>query len=185
VVDDCAVVPGKPPPEPLAKVYEGVAAKARCQREVYTIMGGVTHFLGVTCEYCHVKDQYDLPTQRKGIANWMARELILSLEKKSGGEVWCNDCHVVNGKGTAKILGNPRKQSWAIEWMTTHLTNDFQRASDHGALRCKDCHHANIGSPDFQRQIILTDNLPPRPSPPREAPEPAAELPDAGSDAAP
>ncbi len=145
-------------------MYEGVAAKARCQREVYTIMGGLTHFLGVQCEYCHVKDEYRAPTHRKAIANWMARELIPTLSKKTGGETWCNDCHVVNGKGTAKILGNPRKQSWAIEWMTTHLTDDFERSADHAALRCKDCHGANLGSPEFRRRIILTNHLPPRPA---------------------
>lgn len=178
-VDDCAVVPGQPAPEPLAKVYEGVAAKARCQREVYTIMGGLTHFLGVNCEYCHVKDEYEKPTHRKSVANWMARELIPSLEKKSGGEVWCNDCHVVNGKGTAKILGNPRQQAWAVEWMTAHLTDDFQRSADHGSLRCRDCHGANLGDPEFRREIILTDRLPPRP--PRASNPPDAELPDAGT----
>jgi hypothetical protein len=156
-------VPGKPPPEPLERKYEGVAAAARCQREVYTIMGGVTHFLGVQCEHCHVKDDFRAMTHRKAIANWMARELIPSLEKKSGGKVWCNDCHVVRGKGTAKILGNPRNPSWAIEWMTAHLTNDFQRAADHKNLRCKDCHGANLDSPEFRRKIILTDFLPPRP----------------------
>ncbi len=170
------MVPGKPLPEPLERNYEGVASRARCQREVYTIMGGLTHFLGVPCEYCHVKDDYKSPTHKKAIANWMARELIPSLAKKSGGEVWCNDCHVVGGKGTAKILGNPRKEAWAIEWMSTHLTDDFERGVDHGALRCKDCHGANVGSPEFRRKIILTENLPPRPARP--------EASDAGTDAA-
>ncbi len=192
VPDDCAQLPGQPPPEPLAKTYEGVAAKARCQREVYTIMGGLTHFLGVSCEYCHIKDQYEQPTHRKAIANWMARELIPSLEKKGPGEIWCNDCHVVNGKGKAKILGSPRRIDWTVEWMTTHLTNDFQRSADHGVLRCKDCHHANLGSPEFQRRIILTDHLPPRPARPEPVEMPDAGAPDAveapadaGSDAAP
>ena len=40
-VDDCSEQPGKKAPEPLRKRYEGVAAKARCQREVFTIMGGL------------------------------------------------------------------------------------------------------------------------------------------------
>lgn len=189
--DDCAVTPGQPPPEPLARVYEGLAAKARCQREVYSIMGGVTHFLGVKCEYCHVPDQYEKPTHNKSIANWMARELIPSLEKKSGGDVWCNDCHAAGGKGTAKILGNPRQQGWAVEWMTAHLSDTFQRSADDGPLRCKDCHGANLGSPEFRRKIILTDHLPPRPprpSPPAaSADEPAdAGMPaDAGAPAPP
>ena len=58
VRDDCAVVPGEPAPEPLAKTYEGVAAKARCQREVYTIMGGLTHFLGVQAEWWFNSNSY-------------------------------------------------------------------------------------------------------------------------------
>lgn len=180
LVDDCAEVPGEPPPEPLRVRYTGVAAAARCQREVYTIMGGLTHFLGVKCEYCHVEDQYEAPTHNKQVANWMASELIPSLQKKGGGEVWCNDCHSANGKPTPKILDVPRRQGFVIDWMTTHLTERFERAGDQGNLLCKDCHRSNLGSPDFQRRIILTDHLPPRPSAP-EAPvsEPNAPSPDA------
>jgi hypothetical protein len=163
--DDCAEVPGKPPPEPLRRQYTGVAAAARCQREVYSIMGGLTHFLGVECEYCHVADDYPAPTHNKQVANWMATELIPSLEKKDGEKPWCNDCHTANGKGTPKILGVPRRQGFVIEWMTTHLTDRFERANDQGSLLCKDCHRANLGSPDFQRRIILTDHLPPPPKP--------------------
>jgi hypothetical protein len=47
--DDCVAKPGKPPPKPLQREYTGLAAKARCDREINTIMGGVTHFLGVKC----------------------------------------------------------------------------------------------------------------------------------------
>lgn len=159
LTDDCAVVPGKPLPEPLKRQYTGVAAKARCQREVFTIMGGVTHFLGVKCGYCHDESDYAKMTHRKHVANWMASELIPSLEKKRGGELWCNDCHTVEGKGTAKILGTPRDARWAAEWMTTHLVEDLQ-ASDHKPLRCKSCHGGNPGTPEFQHKIILTDRLP-------------------------
>lgn len=158
--DDCALLPGKPPPEPLERKYTGVAAKARCQREVYTIMGGVTHFLGVKCQYCHVKDHYRVMTSRMRIANWMASQLIPRLRKKQDGSTpWCNDCHVVDGKGTAKILGFPRNRPWAIEWMMTHLVADFETSSGN-ALHCKSCHLANLGSPRFERHVILTDNLP-------------------------
>jgi hypothetical protein len=161
VADDiCAPVPGKPPPKPLERTYTGVAAKARCQDEVFKIMGGVTHFLGVKCAFCHLEPDYRAMTHRKRVANWMASELIPRLQKKNGGgDVWCRDCHIVNGKGTTKILGNPRDERWAVEWMTTHLVEDFETRSGAG-LRCKNCHQANIGSPDFQRKIILTDRLP-------------------------
>jgi hypothetical protein len=184
--DDCAQEPGKPPPEPLKRKYDGVAAKARCQREVFSIMGGLTFFLGVKCAHCHEEPDYPKMTHKKLIANWMARELIPSIQKKQGGgDVWCNDCHVVDGKGTAKILESPRDVRWAAEWMTTHMVEDFADSSGH-PLRCKSCHGGNPGTPEFKKKIILTDNLPVRakapPPPAEEAPSsiPPVETQDAG-----
>ena len=160
VPDDCEQQPGQPPPEPLARTYTGVAAKARCQREVYTIMGGVTHFLGVKCQYCHLVPDYKAMTHRKEIANWMASELIPALQKKDGGKApWCKDCHQASGKGVAKILGDPRSPSFAIEWMTTHMVEDFQ-AKDGTPLHCKGCHGGNVGTPEFQKKVILTNLMP-------------------------
>ena len=158
--DDCEQQPGKPPPEPLERPYTGLAAKARCQREVFTIMGGVTHFLGVQCKYCHLVPNYRAMTHRKEIANWMASELVPALRKNAGGaEPWCNSCHTASGKGVAKILGDPGNASYAAEWMTTHLVEDFQTKQG-SALHCTSCHQGNIGSPEFQRTIILTNHLP-------------------------
>jgi hypothetical protein len=154
--DDCEQQPGKPPPDPLERTYTGVAAKARCQREVYTIMAGVAGSLGVECNYCHLAPDYRAMTHRKEIANWMAADLIPSLQKKDGGAApWCDSCH----KGVAKILGDPRRDSFAIEWMTTHLVEDFQTRNG-SPLHCKSCHQCNLGTPEFQRKIILTDHLP-------------------------
>jgi hypothetical protein len=158
--DDCEQQPGKPAPEPLERAYTGVAQKARCQRELDTIMGGVTHFLGVQCEYCHLVPDYRAMTHRKEIANWMAADLIPALErKKNGAAPWCNDCHMADGKGVAKILGDPRRASFAVEWMTTHLVEDFQTKSG-AALHCKSCHQGNLGTPEFQRRVVLTNHLP-------------------------
>jgi hypothetical protein len=159
--DDCAEEPGKPAPEPLERAYVGVAAKARCQREVFTIMGGVTHFLGVQCDYCHLVPDYKAMTHRKEIANWMASDLIPALTKKTNGkQPWCNSCHVgPDGKAVAKILGDPRRPTFAVEWMTTHLVEDFQTKSG-ALLHCKSCHLGNLGTPEFQRTIILTNHLP-------------------------
>ena len=98
-------------------------------------------------------------THRKHIANWMARELVPRLARKSGGEVWCNDCHTLNGKATPKILGNPRDERWAIEWMTTHMVETFETKNGN-LLYCKSCHKGALGSPEFQRKIILSDRLP-------------------------
>lgn len=188
VPDECVQQPGKPPPPPLSKEYTGVAAKARCQREVYKIMGGLTHFLGVRCGYCHIERDYSIMTHRKRIANWMARELIPALREKAGRDVWCNDCHVVSGKGTAKILGNPRDVRWAAEWMTTHLAEDFE-AADGRPLRCKSCHRGNVGTPEFQptlilRELPLSGHAPDAGTPPPEAasPEPESAAADAGAD---
>lgn len=159
-VDDvCAATPGKPAPKPVAREYTGVAVHARCQREVLAIMGGVTHFLGVKCAHCHHEPDYPKMTENKQVANWMASELIPRLRKKGGGEVWCNDCHLIEGKGTAKILGEPRDRARAVEWMTTVLVEKFETA-DGKPLRCKDCHQENLGHPGFQRKIILTERLP-------------------------
>jgi hypothetical protein len=160
VPDDCEQQSGQPPPEPLARTYTGVAAKARCQREVYTIMGGVTHFLGVKCQYCHLVPDYKAMTHRKEIANWMASDLIPSLQrKKNGAAPWCNNCHMAEGKGVAKILGDPRRPSFAVEWMTTHMVEDFQSKAG-SALHCKSCHVGNVGTPQFERHVILTNHLP-------------------------
>jgi hypothetical protein len=160
VPDDCEQQPGQPPPEPLARTYTGVAAKARCQREVYTIMGGVTHFLGVKCQYCHLVPDYKAMTHRKEVANWMASDLIPSLQrKKNGAQPWCNNCHMAEGKGVAKILGDPRRPSFAVEWMTTHMVEDFQSKGS-SALHCKNCHVGNVGTPEFERHVILTNHLP-------------------------
>jgi hypothetical protein len=82
--DECVQQPGKPPPKPLVRKYTGVAAKARCQREVYTIMGGITHFLGVQCAYCHEEPDYRKTTHKKEIANWMARELSPAIQNEAG-----------------------------------------------------------------------------------------------------
>jgi hypothetical protein len=161
VPDDCEQQPGKPAPDPLERTYTGVAAKARCQREVYTIMGGVTHFLGVECQYCHLVPDFKAMTHRKEIANWMAADLIPALQrKKNGKQPWCNNCHTgPDGKGVAKILGDPRSPTFAVEWMTTHLVEDLQTKSG-SPLHCKSCHQGNLGTPEFQRQIILTNRLP-------------------------
>jgi hypothetical protein len=177
-IDDCAPEDGKPV-EPLARKYEGVARDARCQREVYTIMGLVTVALGQPCEYCHVPDRYPEMTERKRIANWMAAELVPSLQKHGGGEVWCRDCHAPAGPGRAKILGNPRSRGQAIEWMTTHLVEKFDTARG-DALRCKMCHEGNLGSKEWDPRVILTDHLPPVTSHPPNASVPLAPDADAG-----
>jgi hypothetical protein len=169
VEDDCAPRDGRPV-EPLRKQYQGLAKAARCQREVYTIMGGVTHFLGVQCEHCHVRDDYTASTHNKAVANWMARELVPRLTEKSGGEVWCNDCHVREGRGVAKILGNPRERGFAIEWMSTHLVERFEARSG-DALFCKNCHGGTLGTPDFRAKVVLADPPPALPLPPSPAPD--------------
>lgn len=167
VPDDCEQRPGEPPPEPLRIPYDGVAKAARCQREVYTIMGGVTHFLGVPCKHCHTEPDYAADTHNKQVANWMARELTPRLRKaSSGAEVWCKDCHA----GKPKLLGNPRRKDVAIDWMTTHLTDDFATLSGKPP-KCKECHGGDLGSPEFRAKVILQGELglPAPPTPPPAA----------------
>jgi hypothetical protein len=175
VVDDCAQEPGKPAPEPLRIPYDGVAKRARCQREVYTIMGGLTHFLGVECKHCHLEPDYAADTHNKHVANWMAKELVPKLRQRGdngqGAPIWCDDCH----QGKPKILGNPRDRTFAIEWMTTHLVDDLEAASGK-SLKCRQCHDGDLGSPQFRSKIILTE-LAGLPAPPPSAAGPAAPAP--------
>ena len=163
---DCTEQPGKPPPAPLRVEYTGLAKAARCQDEVFTIMGGVTHFLGVPCKHCHQEPDYAADTHNKQVANWMARELVPRLKKRvtgaGGAEVWCQDCHA----GKPKLLGDPRRRDLAIEWMATHLTESFDTAAGK-APKCRDCHGGDLGSPDFRAKLILGElpmNLPPPPA---------------------
>lgn len=172
VAGDCDPIPGQPPPEPLRIQYTGVAQAARCQREVFTIMGGVTHFLGVQCKHCHQEPDYTADTHNKRVANWMARELVPRLQRRvadSAGsrQVWCKDCHA----GKPKLLGNPRRRDLAVEWMATHLVEDFATVSDKPP-KCKECHGGDLGTPEFRAKVIL-EPLPNLPAPvPAPAPHP-------------
>jgi len=191
--DDCEVQAGKPLPEPLRIPYAGVAKAARCQRAVYTIMGGLTHFLGVPCRHCHLEPDYAADTHNKQIANWMARELVPRLQRRvattdGGRDVWCQDCHA----GKPKLLGDPRRRDVAIEWMTTHLVEDFDTTAGKPP-KCRDCHGGDLGSPEFRSKIILGElaSLPapapaatpaPVEAPPAVAPAPSSTpLPDFGA----
>jgi len=123
-------------------------------------MADVSHALGVECQYCHLVPDYRAMTHRKQIANWMASELVPALRKKATGKSpGCSDCHASTGKGAAKFLGDPRTSSSASEWMTTHLVEDFETTAG-SPLRCKGCHGGNLGTPQFQGKIMLTD-IPP------------------------
>lgn len=122
-------------------------------------MADVSEALGVGCDHCHAPHDFRVATPRKEIANWMARELVPRLSLKSGGQaVTCADCHTHEGKAVAKILGAPRSESRAIEWMTTELVEKFSLV-DGAPLRCKTCHGANLGTPEFQRHLLGTDAL--------------------------
>jgi hypothetical protein len=160
VAPDCVEQPGKPPPAPLRVQYTGVAKAARCQDEVLTIMGGLTHFLGVPCKHCHQEPDYAAETHNKQVANWMARELVPRLRKRQAeptgsAEIWCQDCHA----GKPKLLGNPRRRDVAIEWMTVHLSEGFDTAAGK-APKCKDCHGGDLGSPEFREKLILAPGSP-------------------------
>jgi hypothetical protein len=180
--DDCDVVAGQPPPEPLRIQYTGVAKAASCQRAVFTIMGGLTHFLGVECKHCHLEPDYAADTHNKQIANWMARELVPRLQKRAAAdasrEVWCQDCHA----GRPKLLGNPRRRDVAIEWMTTHLVEDFDTVAGK-SLKCRECHGGDLGTPEFRTKIILSEltglPAPAEPAPAEPAP-PVQPIPDFG-----
>jgi hypothetical protein len=79
-------------------------------------------------------------------------------------------------------LGDPRRRDVAIEWMTTHLVEDFDTVAGAGKPpKCKDCHGGDLGSPEFRSKIILselaglpTPVAPAAPAAPAETPPAAA-----------
>ena len=160
--DPCEPVGGVPP-APVSRRYTGVLANARCQPEVLAIMNGVSKALGTGCEHCHDVMDYTAPSENKRVANWMAAELMPRLSKRSGGAITCADCHADDGKGKTKILGAPRSQTRAVEWMTAGLVERFDAAAG-GPLYCKACHVGQLGTPAFQKRVILGEQLPPRPA---------------------
>lgn len=154
--DPCAPPPAGAAPAALERSYSGLARGARCKAELIETMTQVSAALGVRCTYCHLEADYGAATKRKQIANWMATELAPALRMKHGKQsVSCGDCHRSRGRGEARLLGTPRSESLAIEWMTRHMNEDFVRA-DGKALRCKTCHEENLGSPGFRRQLLLS-----------------------------
>ncbi|HET9954016.1 MAG TPA: hypothetical protein VFQ61_05915 [Polyangiaceae bacterium] len=138
--------------------YHGLGSGVSCEAELQLRMKQVSRALGVDCPYCHAGSDYARDTERKRIANWMAIELAPKLrEKGSGRPARCSSCHLVDGVGRAKLLGNPRAEPVALEWMNTHMVADF--VTQNGALlRCKTCHRAQFGAPGFARRLILTSN---------------------------
>ena len=145
---------GSTPDAPWHNPYDGVLKGARCEAEVQVIMKDVAESLGVGCTYCHQAADYAATTHNKRVANWMARELASKLVKRDGGgPVWCADCHRRQGHGVAKILGDPRDPSLAVEWMTAHLTAQLDAASGE-PLYCTSCHRGAFGQRDFEGTVI-------------------------------
>ena len=103
VSDDCAPEAGKPPPAPLERQYEGLAKAARCQRGVYTIMGGVTHLLGVKDV---LPSRPDYRPDHRSASQRMARELgrVARRQAAKGGQraTW-------SGRGTPRSGNPPRR----------------------------------------------------------------------------
>jgi hypothetical protein len=151
--DPCSAKPGGPAPTPLRRPYSGLARAARCEAELASIMKRTSEALGVRCTYCHLEQDYAAPTERKDIANWMSTELVPALvTKHEKHSISCASCHASLGKPTPRLLGAPRSEASAIEWMTTHMVEDFARA-DARPLRCKTCHGANLGAQEFRRHL--------------------------------
>jgi hypothetical protein len=159
-VDPCA---GDATLAPLG--FQGLLRDARCQDEVVEIMTETARALGVGCDYCHEGGDFPRATPKKEVANWMATKLAPSLRRRDGTAVSCADCHASEGRGVAKILGEPRRQGRSVEWMTTILSERFE-TSQGSPLYCRTCHLENLGQPGFARTVILTDQLPARAPPP-------------------
>ncbi len=152
----------------LTTQYLGVLRDAKCDDDRFPIMADTAKMLGVDCRYCHVphptdpkKELYPLMTPKKEIANWMSAQLMKSIKPADGSPMKCRSCHTDNkGQPVAKILGNPRNQELAHEWMSLVMTSKFVVAATGEKLRCKHCHVGNYKSPEWQAKVILTDHLP-------------------------
>lgn len=145
--------------EPLG--FQGLLRNARCQAELVEIMTETARALGVSCGYCHEHGDFARSTPKKEIANWMATKLSPSLRRRDGTAVSCADCHAAEGRGIAKILGEPRRRDRSVEWMTTVLSERFETALG-TPLYCRTCHLENLGQAGFAKTVILTDHLPAR-----------------------
>jgi hypothetical protein len=144
--------------------FDGLLRGARCREEVAEIMTDTARALGVGCEYCHVSGDFARSTPKKEVANWMATKLVPSLRRRDGAAIKCADCHASEGRGVAKILGEPRRHDRSVEWMTTVLSERFE-TSQGTPLYCRTCHLENLGQPGFARTVIFTDHVPPRAPP--------------------
>ena len=135
-------------------------------------MGGLTHFLGVECKHCHQEPDYAADTHNKQIANWMARELVPRLQQARPAPTASRRCGArIATLASPSFLGNPRRRDFAIEWMTTHLVEDFETTAGQVA-QVPQCHGGDLGSPEFQPKIILSElsGLPLPPAPAAEHP---------------
>jgi hypothetical protein len=152
---------------PLAKQYFGVLKDARCDYDRFPIMADVATMLGVECNYCHVSDPanpkkelYPEMTPKKEKANWMRMHLMKAVKPADGSELKCSSCHSDDkGKPVAKILGNPRDETRAHEWMSLVMTKKFVVAATGEKLKCKHCHVGNYKTPDWHPKVILTDHI--------------------------
>lgn len=152
----------------LTTKYTGVLRDARCDDDRFPIMADTAKMLGVDCRYCHVphptdpkKELYPVMTPKKEIANWMRGHLMAAIKPADGSELRCVSCHVdKNGKPVAKILGTPRDEVYAHEWMSLVMTTKFVVRATGEKLKCKHCHVGNYKTPEWQAKVILTDHLP-------------------------
>ncbi len=152
---------------PAWRKYDGPLRNVRCEQEQFLTMAGIADDLGVKCGYCHVPKPggktFDYPpmTPHKEVALWMDQTFMRSLKRADGKPMTCGDCHLdKNGKQSAKFLGEPRDIAFTVEWMTTVMTNRFVLANG-DKLKCKHCHGATWGSPDFKKEVIgKTEQVP-------------------------
>lgn len=171
VLDDGKVC-DKPGAKPPPREYKGILRGVRCEEQIYLTMANVARQLGVKCAYCHAKlaNSEDLdhaaPTPKKEIANWMSQHLVQAVRRKDGGVVTCRTCHVNDaGSPLAKILGEPRDQTKAHEWMTLTMIGKFTGARGE-PLKCRACHGGNYTTPAWRSRVILeSDRIPPHSAP--------------------
>jgi len=109
------------------------------------IMPSFSKSLGVTCEFCHNKNDFRQPTAHKRVAARMWDEFVVKLALNSRAEatagaqapvLYCDSCH----GGKSEFLNTQNKKAVSA-WMSDQFVDNLAR-TDGAAHDCATCHGA-------------------------------------------
>lgn len=135
------------------------------------IMQTFARSLGVTCEWCHVKDagsgkiDFAKPTARKAVAAYMWDAFVGKLALNDGDAVYCDSCH---HQSTVFLHRNPGDKLALAKYMQTEYVDQLRRrdGQDHGCGTC----HSKPFNPRFLPRISDPEGW--KPPPAHQGPQP-------------